>query len=127
MIRGRPSTPRRLNDESEMAAPDASRSSPACLELINQQLSLEESCFMALTGLSADPKPIRVIQKYSKTSMSWPGLTRPSTQLRRHLPAVPNLGNIISPLITWFSVLVEGRVTPGHDEKPKGRRVTSNS
>ena len=42
---------------------------------------------------------------------------------------VPNLVNIISALITWFSVLVDGRFKPGHDEKPKGRRcaVTSNS
>jgi hypothetical protein len=69
-----------------------------------------------LTALSADPEPIRAIQKYSKPLCHGrvkPGQARPSTQLRRHLPAVPNLGNIISALITWFSVLVDGRFKPG--------------
>jgi hypothetical protein len=37
------------------------------------------------------------------------------------LRAVSNLANIIIALIAWFSVLVDGRVKPGHDEKPKGR------
>jgi hypothetical protein len=46
-------------------------------------------------------------------------LTRPSTPRQRHLRAISNLGNIIIALIAWFRVLVDGRVKPGHDEKPE--------
>jgi hypothetical protein len=35
------------------------------------------------------------------------------------LRAISNLGNIIIALIAWFRVLVDGRVKPGHDEKPE--------
>jgi hypothetical protein len=46
-------------------------------------------------------------------------LTRPSTQRQRYLRAISNLGNIIIALIARFGVLVDGRVKPGHDEKPE--------
>jgi hypothetical protein len=74
------------------------------------------------------PEPIRPIQKYPKPL--WMAGRDPAIHAASaSFVAVPNLGNIISALITWFSVLVDGRVKPGHDEKPKGRRcaVTSNS
>jgi hypothetical protein len=56
------------------------------------------------------------------TSPSWPGLTRPSTQRRRELRIDFNLYNIINSLIAALRVLVDGRVKPGHDEKPEVER-----
>jgi hypothetical protein len=68
---------------------------------------------LALIALAVGHQPVQVIQKYP-TSASWPGLTRPSTPRQRHLRAI----SIIA-LIAWFRVLVDGRVKPGHDEKPE--------
>jgi hypothetical protein len=46
-------------------------------------------------------------------------LTRPSTQRQRYLRVISDLGNNVIALIASFRVLVDGRVKPGHDEKPR--------
>jgi hypothetical protein len=53
-------------------------------------------------------------------SLSWPGLTRPSTQRRRDLRIDSALCSIINYLIAGLGVLADGRVKPGHDGKPQG-------
>jgi hypothetical protein len=65
-----------------------------------------------------DSRLVQVIQKYANP-MSWPSLTRPSTQRQRHLRGVSNLGNNIIALIAGFRVLVDGRVKPAMTKNPK--------
>ena len=69
-------------------------------------VSEKQVFLLALIALAMDPPVVQVIMA---------GLTRPSTQRQRHLRAISNLGNII----IAFRVLVDGRVKPGHDEKPE--------
>jgi hypothetical protein len=41
--------------------------------------------------------------------------------------SISNLCNIINYLIAWLGVLVDGRVKPGHDRKPKVARYGATS